>query len=299
MTSWASRALPFALRMQGRTRTYANAESANAHIAQRELRPQPYGPPTRMRPDVSVAVQRQSGWPIYTVTPATGAPGRTVVYVHGGAWVNEITTQHWQLVAQVAAEAHARVIVPIYPLVPFATAADVMPAIVQLVVEAVASNDRGCAGVCLAGDSAGGQIAMSAGLILRDKHDVLIPRTVLISPVLDLSLANPDIVAVDDPWLGREALRVFADRWRGELPLADSRVNPLAADLTGLGPLTVFSGTRDILNPDARLLVEKARAAGVDIDYHEQPRMLHVYPLTPTPEGRAARRNIIETVVSA
>lgn len=292
MTSWASRALPIALRMQGRTRAYANAESAHAHIAQRELRPLPYGPPLRLRSDVSLAVRRQFGWPIYTVTPATTAPSGTVVYLHGGAWVNEITTQHWQLAIQIAAEAHARVIVPIYPLVPFATAAEVMPPLVQLVADAVASDDR----VCVAGDSAGGQMALSVGLLLRDEHDIVIPQTVLISPVLDLSLRNPDIADVDDPWLGRDSLLVFADRWRGDLPLSDPRVGPLSGEMGGLGALTVFSGTRDILNPDARLLVQKASAAGVDIEYHEQPGLLHVYPLTPTPEGRAARAIIVERV---
>jgi acetyl esterase/lipase len=63
--------------------------------------------------------------------------------------------------------------------------------------------------------------------------------------------------------------------------------------------LTVFSGTRDILNPDTRLLVDKAVAAGVDVDYHEEQGLVHVYPLTPTPEGRAARALLIERVRAA
>jgi acetyl esterase/lipase len=128
---------------------------------------------------------------------------------------------------------------------------------------------------------------------------VVIPRTVLISPVVDLSLANPLIKSVEstDPWLGRDALLVFADRWRGEWPVDDPRVSPLAGDLRGLGPLTVFSGTRDLLTPDARLLAEKAGAAGVDVDYHEQPEVLHVYPLMPIPEGRRARAIIVDRLV--
>jgi acetyl esterase/lipase len=56
----------------------------------------------------------------------------------------------------------------------------------------------------------------------------------------------------------------------------------------------VFSGTRDIVNPDARRLADRAAAAGVDAEYHEQPGLVHVYPLTPTPEGRAARAVIVE-----
>ncbi|OBJ52398.1 alpha/beta hydrolase fold domain-containing protein [Mycobacterium sp. 1423905.2] len=292
MTSWASRALPVLLRFTGRTRAYENARSAQTHIDQRALRPQPYGPPAKLRTDVVVEVQRRGSWPIYTVTPSTGAPQRTVTYLHGGAWVNEITAQHWRLVAQIAAGAQATVVVPIYPLVPFATAAEVVPAVVEMVADQVSGGGP----VCLAGDSAGGQIALSAALLLCDQHGVVLPRTILISPVVDLSLTNPDIAAVEptDPWLGRDALLVFAERWRANLPLTDLRVAPLAADLAGLGALTIFTGTRDLLNPDAHVLAERARAAGVPVELQEQPGSLHVYPLMPTPEGRAARALIVD-----
>ena len=50
------------------------------------------------------------------------------------------------------------------------------------------------------------------------------------------------------------------------------------------------------LEGDARLLAEKAAAAGVAIEYYEEPGLLHVFPLTPTPEGRAARRIIVERI---
>ncbi|OBK14639.1 alpha/beta hydrolase fold domain-containing protein [Mycobacterium asiaticum] len=290
MTSWRSRAMPLLLRAMGRAKAYENAETARAHIEQRALHPQLFAPPPRLRPRVTITLQRRFDWPVYTVRPRSQPTERTAIYLHGGAWVNEITTQHWQLVAQLAVGVGADVLVPIYPLVPSATAADVLPRIVELVLDS--------SGACLVGDSAGGQLALSAALVLRDEHGVVLPRTVLISPVPDLALENPLIPAVEanDPWLGREALRVFADRWRGEWPVDDPRVSPLVGDLTGLGPLTIFTGTRDILNPDARLLAEKAAAAGVDVEFHEQPGLLHVYPLMPTPEGRAARARIVASI---
>ncbi|WP_156686872.1 alpha/beta hydrolase fold domain-containing protein [Mycobacterium sp. Marseille-P9652] len=290
--SWGSRALPVILRLT-RGRTYRSAQSARDHVEQRALHPQPFGPPPRLRRDVTVSMERRSGWPVYVLS-AEGAQAahRTVVYLHGGAWVNEIAVPHWRLAAQLAAESRTRVVVPIYPLVPFATAADVVPAVADLVAQQ-ASTDHD---VCLAGDSAGGQIALSAALLLRDEHRLILPRTVLISPVLDVSLNNPAIGAVRDPWLTRDALWEFAQRWCGDLPMTNPLVSPLRADLAGLGPLIVFSGTRDILNPDARLLAEKAAAANVAVDFHEAPGLVHVYPLTPTKEGRAARAAIVEAL---
>ena len=79
-------------------------------------RAEPFGPPPRLRPEVSIELQTRSGWPIYTVTTPSSAPERTVIYLHGGGWVNEIKSQHWQLAAHIAVEAQAAVIVPIYPL---------------------------------------------------------------------------------------------------------------------------------------------------------------------------------------
>ena len=60
-------------------------------------------------------------------------------------------------------------------------------------------------------------------------------------------------------------------------------------DLAGLGPVTIFSGTHDILCPDARLLAAKLENSGVDVEYHEVPARLHVYPILPTASGRHAR----------
>ncbi len=52
------------------------------------------------------------------------------------------------------------------------------------------------------------------------------------------------------------------------------------------------NGTRDITSPDTRLFAEKARAAGVDVTYVEQPDAIHVYPILPTKIGRAAALEI-------
>lgn len=281
--------VPFALRLMRANRVFTTESGARRRIRERQLRPAPYGPPARLRPDIRVDVTG-GRWPIYTITPRSGRQSGSVVYVHGGGWVNEIAPQQWRLAAQIAAEANTTVTVPIYPLVPFGTAAEAVAGVVGLVLH----NRQRYGATVLAGDSAGGQIALSAALALRDEHGVTLPNTVLISPALDLSWSNPRIPAVQptDPWLATPGGRVLAERWRGENDLLDPVVSPLWGELAGLGPLTVFTGTRDVLNPDAHLLAEKAAAAGVDLDLHEAAGEVHVYPLVPTAAGRRARTTI-------
>ncbi|MBF6066065.1 alpha/beta hydrolase [Nocardia terpenica] len=297
MPSVRSRLVVGYLRVGRVNRTFVSAEGAWERIRERSVRPRPFGPPRRLRSDVSVSAGRYAGWPIYTLTPRFGRARGNVVYCHGGGWVNEVARQHWALAAEIAVGAGTTVSLPIYPLIPFGTADQVIPAFADL----VRANRAEYGEVCLAGDSAGGQIALSTAVVLRDEQQPKLPRTVLISPALDLSLSNPEIPTVqrEDPWLGRPGGLVLGEQWRGPLPITDPRASPLFADLTDLGPLTVFCGTRDILVPDTRLLVEKARAAGVEVDYHEAAGLVHVYPLTPTPEARAARTVIIDSLRAA
>ncbi len=270
---------------------WVDSAAAQAHLTDRTLRPEAYGPPRRLRTDVTVVKEHYRGWPLYRITPTHGTPAGSVIYAHGGGWVNQIVAPHWNLCARIAARADTTVLVPIYPLIPEGTAAAVVDTVADLAADAVATGP-----LCLAGDSAGGQIALSAALALRDRHHATAARTILISPGLDATLSNPEIARVEptDPWLGQPGIRVFTELWRGELALDDPQVSPVYGDPTGLGPITLFTGTRDILNPDARVFRDRAAAAGVDLDYHEAAGLVHVYPLLPTASGQAARRLIVE-----
>lgn len=301
MPSFTSSILPAFFRLTRANRTFVDGDAARRRVEERRRHPRPFAPP-HLRRDVAITTAYgtglTSGWPLYTLAPADGEPTGALIYAHGGAWVNEVALQHWQLAAQIAAEAKLAVTVVIYPLVPFGTAGAVVPAFAELVLAArELYGDR----VFLAGDSAGGQIALSAAQLLRERDRVTPARTILIAPALDLSFANPQIPLVQpsDPWLGKPGSQVYIEHWRGELPVTDALVSPLFGVLAGLGPVTMFSGTRDILNPDARLLVEKARAAALELDYHEGQGLVHVYPLTPTPEGRVARALIVRQLRAA
>jgi len=275
------------MRVTGANRVYLTADAAERRVAERRRNPSVATVPRRLRRRFDVTTDTSRGWPVVTVAPRRSST-RAVVYLHGGAWINDIAPQHWQLIGEIA-DAGTTVVVPLYPLVPFGTAKQTVDAVVDLIVHADVPTS-------VAGDSAGGQIALSAALVLRDLHHRILPSIVLIAPALDLAMRNPemDVVQPSDPWLAKPGTRVFIEAWRGELDVLDPRVSPIEGELAGLGPLVIFSGTRDILHPDARLLAARARASGVEVEYHEGEGLLHVYPLTPTPEGRAARRRIVE-----
>jgi acetyl esterase/lipase len=86
----------------------------------------------------------------------------------------------------------------------------------------------------------------------------------------------------------REAGRMYAE---GTDP-RDPRVSPIHADLTGLAPITLFIGTRDVLLPDARRFAARAEEAGVELDYREYPGMFHNWLMQAIPEGREAMNHV-------
>lgn len=238
--------------------------------------------------------------------PATAlVPGTAVLYFHGGAFVDGIAPQHWALVADLADATGAPVYVPHYGKVPEHTADEVGGLVDALVEHAMlwdAPRDEAGEPVAdqvrihLAGDSAGGAIALLAAQRLRG--DARITGVTLIAPALDLTMANPEIEVVErtDPWLTRAGVRPLLEAWAGERELDDPLVSPLFGDLSGLPPIHVFSGTRDICWPDAKVLEQRARAAGTEIHLHVAEGSPHVHVLLPTPEGRSDRATLLATV---
>ncbi|WP_430335739.1 alpha/beta hydrolase fold domain-containing protein [Rhodococcus sp. ACT016] len=277
--------MPLAIALLGRRRP--TADDIRREIVALQAEPKPFRPPAALGRSLDVSPSTSpAGWPVFTVTPRGTAPISPVLYLHGGAYIREITRHHWKLVGQLAS-AGASVTVPIYPLAPRGTAAHVVSGSADLAEQLAARGEP----LVIAGDSSGGGLALAVALALRDRGTVVPDHTALISPWLDATGSHPGIleVAPRDPWLHLGGLTVAADAYRGDLDREHPWVSPLNGDLAGLGPITLFTGTRDILNVDARRFRPLATDAGVSLDFHEAPEMIHVYPLLPIPEGKKAR----------
>lgn len=298
MASLLSLIAPLIILSRGSKRQFRSAERTLARIQRQQDDPTPFAPPASIARTVTVTRREVRGWPVYELAPVTGTTHGRALYLHGGCYVFEIDPIHWAFAAKLAVEAGVRVTVPIMTLAPRATAAQTVPAVAALAQELIA--EVGAERFSLLGDSAGGGMALAVAMVLRDQGVAPLHATVLISPWLDVSGTDPRLAELDarDPWLAVPGTRAAGELYRGALPDTDPMVNPIHGSLDGLGPLTMFSGTRDILNADATRLVDLAAATGHRLDYHEGKNMLHVYPLLPMPEGEAARKLIVAAVAA-
>ena len=79
--------------------------------------------------------------------------------------------------------------------------------------------------------------------------------------------------------------------------MTDARVSPLYGELSGLCPVTLTTGTWEVLYPDTVLLTQKLGEAGVDYRLIIGERMIHCYPICPIPEAKAAQSEIWAAIV--
>lgn len=268
-----------------------------AEMLAAQIRPPHFAPPRSLDRHVTLGLHRDHGWRVYEMAPRTGGqPRHRVVYFHGGGYVGEIDGAHWRVCRRMATLVPAQVSVPIYPLAPGATAATTVPTAADIVADVLAAAAHPGL-VTVMGDSAGGGLALAVAQRLRDRG-LTAPRLVLVAPWLDVTMTDPriDESVTRDPILSVARLVQAGKLYAGDLPTDDPLVSPLFGDLHGLGPITVLVGTRDLLLHDARRLRELATAAGVPVDYHEGAGLVHVYPILPLPEARAARAAMVGSI---
>lgn len=243
----------------------------------------------RMRMDVfGAAAPLADGWaaaPVDLGCPAehhTGpamTPGTAMLYLHGGGYCVGSAVSHRGLISQLAAAAAIETFAPNYRLGP----EHPLPAGIEDVLAAIeALNARGFATnrIVLAGDSAGGGLALAVSLRLRDAGKPLPAALFLISPWADLTHSGKShkFRANADPMLTTADLEEYAKAYVGQGgSLASQDASPLFADLTGLPPMLIQVGADEILLSDSETLQSRAADQGVMAALEVWPGMIHVW----------------------
>lgn len=243
---------------------------------------------------LAVRVEELDGFVAHVLTPRDVEPVRTLYYVHGGGYMAGIDAFHVRYAVRLARALRARIVMPDYPLAPEHTWRDSHDALVEHAARW--ADEPG--GIVLAGDSAGGGLALAIAQSMRDREHTSATHLVLHAPWVDLTTSTPETAAFAerDTWLFLGKLHAYAGWWAGSPDdLGRPEVSPALADLSGLPPALMLYGTRDLLAPGCRLLATRAAEAGWDLTWVEEPDLIHVYGILPlVPEARRAFRQVVE-----
>jgi RND superfamily putative drug exporter len=262
----------------------ATEESTRAK-AERGLHPAEI--PASVRRIAHVQRREIGGRTVVDLSLKNGSSRGHLIYLHGGAYAFPLIAAHWSIVGSLMRASGASVTVPLYGLAPRHGVTEAYALLDALYDEATTRHER----VYLAGDSAGGGLALGQAMRVRDHGGRPPAGVILFSPWVDATMENPDVAGLAplDRLIAPAGLAAAARWWAGEVGVRSPLVSPLFGDLAGLPPVSTHQGDHDILYADAVLLDAGIRAAGGSSTLDVYPGAFHDFVGAPwTPEARLA-----------
>jgi acetyl esterase len=209
------------------------------------------------------------------------APRPILVYYHGGGWVIGSLSSHEGLCRALANASNAIVVSVDYRLAPehpFPAAAEDAYAAFLWAASHAAEIGGDPARIAVGGDSAGGNLATVASLMLRDRGGPAPVFQLLLYPAFDADFETGSYRAFAEGFLlTRAEMRWFWDQY---VPEPSDRINPYAAparaaDLAGLPPAYILTAEYDVLRDEAEAFANRLRQAGVAVTARRSEGMIH------------------------
>lgn len=215
------------------------------------------------------------------VIVATGPDddGDVIIYCHGGGFCVGSADGRRKLGGHLAKHLRASVVIMDYRLAP----EHPFPAAIEdsvAVYQTLRAEQSGHRRILMAGDSAGGNLAIATSLKLRDLGEPSPAGIIAFSPWLDMETSGETIETKSgtDRLVNRGTLENMAAIYLAGASPTDPLANPLKADLTGLPPVYVNAGSSEVLLSDTTRFAEAAKGAGVDVTVSIVEGMQHVFP---------------------
>ncbi len=253
-------------------------------------------PPKKMFSKLNIERALANGKNIFTLKPKDQVNGKYILYLHGGAYIQGFSKIHWRFMNNLIDATNCTIIAPDYPLAPNFTYKDSYKMVKPIYRELV--SKVGGENVILMGDSSGGGFALALAQSVREENIDIAKQIILLSPWLDITLENNDISKIDskDPVLGINGLKRAGKLYAGDTDPNNYLLSPINGEVEGLGEISIFIGTSDILEPDTRKFKRITKGKGISINYFEYADMVHVWMFFNLPESKKAIKQIIDLV---
>lgn len=249
-------------------------------------------PPKEIQKKYDIKINDWNGHCFYVMKPLKETGHKHIFYLHGGGFVYEIMSPHWEFLGKMIDELQCTVTVPIYPLAPKHQYQEVFEMILPIYQQII--SEKKSEDVVIMGDSAGGGLSLSFAQLLKEKGVPQPGNIILISPTLDMTFTNTEIQEVEklDPILAVPGISDIMKWYAGDIGTEHYLISPINGDIEGLGKISLFIGTHDILYPDTERFKKLAEEKEVEINYFKYPSMIHIWPLFFFPESKEAREQI-------
>lgn len=220
---------------------------------------------------------------VRTYTPrGGGGPFPVIVYAHGGGWVIANLDTYEPSARALAEKANAIVISVAYRQGPenrFPAAHDDVFAVYRWVTQNAQSMNGDPRRIALAGESAGGNLAVATALTARQQGVPMPVHILSVYPIAD----GDTVSATYDRYASAKPLNrplmawFFANYLRGPQDARDPRISLVAAEYRGFPPVTIINAQIDPLQAEGEQLAQRMRQAGVDVRQQTFPAVTHEF----------------------
>ena len=269
MASWQAHLVSFLLRTTFKPRL---AKALEVHEARPLLES---GASHKVPDDLEVQPGEVAGIPGEWVDRPGTTPQATLLHLHGGGYFACSARTHRPYTCFFAAQGF-RVFAPNYRLAPehpFPAAIDDALRVYLSLVESLG----GAGPLVVTGDSAGGGLVLALMQRLREAQHPVPAAIALFSPWTDLATTGPSAIENEAScsMFVSEAIRRGAAGYLNGADALHPHASPLYADMRGLPPMLVHAAEREAMRDDSTRLVERARAAGVEVEFRLWPVVHH------------------------
>lgn len=254
----------------------------------------------QLRPGLANYVPQDiDGVPGLWVEPLQQTNPGMILYLHGGGYVIGSFDSHRPIMTELSHRTNMRLLGINYRLAREACCPAAIEDVVKVYQTLLETNDP--THMLIVGDSAGGGLAVTSMVAIRDEQLPLPAGAVLFSPWTDFTVSGASVAenATYD-YLREEGVREGASSkyYRGDLDAQDPRVSPIFADLHGLPPMLIMAGGAEVLLDDSRELARRATEAGTQVELHIEPDEVHVYPILMnySPNVEQALQKVVEFI---
>ena len=222
---------------------------------------------------------------------------RLLIFIHGGAFISGPAQHHWNSVKKIAAKTNYKIWMCDYPKSPenkISKISENIDSIYKLALEQFQPNK-----IAFIGDSVGGTLIVSLIQRLIIKNITLPEKIILVTPVMDASMSNPDIEKVDniDPMLSKIGVLSAKKMCAENNDLKNVMISPLFGSFDKFPHTILFLAENDIFYPDQKLAVQKIINAKIDLELIEGKNMPHIWPFLPVmKEAKSSLNDIIRII---
>lgn len=224
-----------------------------------------------------------------------GSSDKLLLFVHGGAFISGPGQHHWDTIKEISKQTNYTIWMCNYPKAPEHKISEISKNIDEIYNRALKEYKPNQ--ICFIGGSVGGTLVTALTQRLIAKKKQLPHKIILVSPVMDSSMSNPDIEKVDqiDPMLSKVGLVSAKMMCAENNDLKNPMMSPLYGNFEEFPETILFLAEHDITYPDQKLVVEKLKLANVKIKVIEGKNMPHIWPFLPVmKEAKVSLQELIE-----